>query len=254
MTSTSTGPPGPLIWTLPEPSPRPVTSLSRTAILRAALSIADVEGTEALTMRRISTKLGSSTPMSLYRYVGSKDGVIDLMLDAVYGEVELPERPSGDWRTDLESLARRTWAVIRGHLWFAELVHTRPLFGPNALRYFDFRFAALEPLGLGSDGMSRVTAAVDGHLIGSALQLVEENRMRRRTGLATEKQLKTAAEPLLAPIAEAGEYPAFSRWSRGLTGTDHTAFDLANDNVEWTLGCLLDGIAAKLSPQPGNQP
>ena len=233
-------PPGPLIWTLPEPPGRPA-SLSRRSILAAALEIADAQGAQALTMRRVASALGSSTPMSLYRYVGSKDGLVDLMLDAVYGEIELPPGPSGDWRADLELVARRSWAVISRHLWFGELVHTRPPFGPSALRYFDFRFAVLEPLGIGADGMSRITAAIDGHLIGSALQLAEENRMRRRTGLATDEQLKAAAQPIVAPILAGGDYPAFGRWLR-----EHT-MSAPTDYVEYTLGCLLDGIAARLA-------
>ncbi|MGY2063864.1 TetR/AcrR family transcriptional regulator, partial [Nocardia gipuzkoensis] len=128
--------PGPLVWNLPEPPGRPTTSLSRAEILRAALTIADAEGARALTMRRVATTVGASTPMSLYRYVGSKDGLIDLMIDAVYGEIPLPEEVVG-WRDGLEGLALATWAVVRRHLWFGELVHTRPPFGPNALRYFD---------------------------------------------------------------------------------------------------------------------
>lgn len=233
-------PPGPLIWTLPEPPGRPAASLSRAAILAAALAVADAEGAAALTMRRVATDLGSSTPMSLYRYVGSKDGLVDLMLDAVYGEIELPDAPGPDWRADLESLAQRTWAAIQRHLWFGELVHTRPPFGPNALRYFDFRFAVLERLGLDAAGMSRITAAIDGHLIGSALQIAEENRMRQRTGLATDEQLRAAAQPFLEPVLAGGRYPAFGRWMR-----DHRAAVPAG-NVEYALACLLDGIAARL--------
>jgi AcrR family transcriptional regulator len=233
-------PPGALVWTLPEPPGRPVASLSRPAILAAALAVADAEGAAALTMRRVATELGSSTPMSLYRYVGSKDGLVDLMIDAVYGEIEVPDRPGGDWRADLESLARRTWAVISRHLWFGQLVHTRPPFGPNALRYFDFRFAALEPLGLDADGMGQIVTAIDGYLIGAALAVAEENRMRERTGLLTDAQLRDAAEPYIEPVLASGRYPAFARWARGHT-TNHPA-----DGVEYALGCLLDGIAARL--------
>lgn len=233
-------PPGPLVWTLPEPPGRPAASLSRPAVLAAALAVADAEGARALTMRRVAAELGSSTPMSLYRYVGSKDGLVDLMLDAVYGEVGLPDRPSGDWRADLEPLTRQTWAVIQRHLWFGELVHTRPPLGPNALHYFDFRFAALESEGLDADTMTRITAAIDSHLIGSALQLAEESRMRQRTGLATDEQLKAAAEPFLAPILSSGRYPALARWARGRTAAG------AAGQFDYTLGCLLDGIAASL--------
>jgi AcrR family transcriptional regulator len=233
-------PPGPLVWTLPEPPGRPAASLSRQAILAAALAVADAEGAEALTMRRVAAELGSSTPMSLYRYVGSKDGLVDLMIDAVYGEIEVPAQPSGDWRADLESLAHRTWAAISRHLWFGQLVHTRPPFGPNALRYFDFRFAALEPLGLDADGMGRIVSAIDGHLIGSALALAEETRMRQRTGLLTDEQLRGAAQPFIEKIGAGGQYPAFARWAR-----EHTTAYPA-DGVEYTLSCLLDGIAARL--------
>jgi AcrR family transcriptional regulator len=233
--------PGALIWTLPEPPGRAPASLSRPAILAAALAVADAEGARALTMRRVAADLGSSTPMSLYRYVGSKDGLVDLMIDAVYGEVGLPERPSGDWRADLEPLTRQTWAVIQRHLWFGELVHTRPPLGPNALRYFDFRFAALASKGLDADAMTRITGAIDSHLIGSALQLAEESRMRQRTGLATDEQLQAAAEPFLAPILDSGRYPAFARWLRGRTPAG------AAGQFDYTLGWLLDGIAAHLA-------
>ncbi|NKY85986.1 TetR/AcrR family transcriptional regulator [Nocardia veterana] len=233
--------PGALIWTLPEPPGRPTTSLSRGEILRAALTIADADGARALTMRRVAEAVGASTPMSLYRYVGSKDGLVDLMIDAVYGEIPLPDAPaSRGWRPALERLALDTWAVIRRHLWFGELVHTRPPLGPNALRYFDFRFALLEPLGLSADELSLLTGAVDGHLFGAALQAAEEQRMRARVGLATDDQLAEAARPLVEPMLGDDRYPAFARWFHGRTGAGPA------DPVAWTLGCLLDGITARM--------
>ena len=232
--------PGPLIWTLPEPPGRPTTSLSRAGILRAALAIAEAEGTPSLTMRRVASAVGASTPMSLYRYVGSKDGLVDLMIDAVYGEIPLPDEPVAHWRSGLEQLARASWAVLQRHLWFGELVHTRPPLGPNALRYFDFRFAMLEPLGRTADELSLITGAVDGHLFGAALQLAHEQRMRVRVGLHTEAQLAAAARPVLEPILAEGRYPAFGRWFQGRTGAG------PDEPVEWTLGCILDGLTTRL--------
>ena len=239
--------PGPLIWSLPEPPGRPTTNLSRIRILRAGMAIADAEGARALTMRRVAQAVGASTPMSLYRYVGSKDGLVDLMIDAVYGEIPLSVAPDSKsttaqpgWRDASERLALDTWAVIQRHLWFGELVHTRPPLGPNALRYFDFRFALLEPLGLSADDLSLLTGAVDGHLFGAALQAAEEQRMRTRVGLATDDQLARAAKPLVEPILEDGRYPAFARWFHGSTGAGPA------DPVAWTLRCLLDGIIARM--------
>ncbi|MFI5777825.1 TetR/AcrR family transcriptional regulator [Nocardia sp. NPDC051570] len=236
--------PGPLIWSLPEPPGRPTTSLSRAEILRAALTIADAEGARALTMRRVATAVGASTPMSLYRYVGSKDGLVDLMIDAVYGEIALPP-DAAEWRTGLERLALSTWTVIQRHLWFGELVHTRPPLGPNALRYFDFRFALLEPLDLSADELSLVTGAVDGHIFGAALQSAEELRMRSRVGLRTDADLAAAARPILDPILSGDRYPAFARWFHARTGSGPA------DPVAWTLACLLDGITDRLGlPKP----
>ncbi|WP_231509166.1 TetR/AcrR family transcriptional regulator [Nocardia sp. NRRL WC-3656] len=236
--------PGPLIWSLPEPPGRPTTNLSRAEILRAGMAIADAEGARALTMRRVAQAVGASTPMSLYRYVGSKDGLVDLMIDAVYGEVPLADAPAPaahpDWRGALERLALDTWTVIQRHLWFGELVHTRPPLGPNALRYFDFRFAMLEPLGLSADDLALLTGAVDGHLFGAALQVAEERRMRARVGLATDQQLAEAAKPLVEPLLADSRYPAFTRWFHGRTGAGPA------DPVAWTLGCLLDGITARM--------
>lgn len=239
-------PPGPLIWSLPEPPGRPTTTLSRANILRAALALADAEGAAAFTMRRVATAVGASTPMSLYRYVGSKDGLVDLMLDAVYGEIPLPATPSVPWRTALERLSLDTWAVIQRHLWFAQLVHTRPPFGPNALRYFDFRFALLEPLGISADDMTLITGAIDGHLIGTALQSAEEQRMRARTGLPTDEELAAVARPILDPLLSDGRHPAFTRWLTASTQSTPT------DPVEWTLTCLLDGITKRLD-LPGDK-
>ena len=235
-------PPGPLIWSLPEPPGRPTTHLSRADILRAAVTIADTDGARALTMRRVAQAVGASTPMSLYRYVGSKDGLVDLMIDAVYAEIPLTEPPSGGggWRAGLERLALDSWTVIQRHLWFGELIHTRPPFGPNALRFFDFRFGLLEKLGLSADDLSLLTGAVDGHLFGAALQLAEERRMRTRSGLHTDDQLADAAKPVLEPILADDRYPAFARWYRGRTGSGPA------DPVVWTLGCLLDGITSRL--------
>src|SRR5690348_7113452 len=83
------------IWMRPTRQPqgqRP--SLSREQIVRAAIELADDEGLEALTMRRLATKLGAGA-MSLYWHIPNKEDLLDLMLDAAFGEVALPERLSG---------------------------------------------------------------------------------------------------------------------------------------------------------------
>ena len=92
----------------------PKAAPSRSAAVRAAIEIADNEGVEALSMRKVAARLGAGT-MSLYRYVANKDDLLDLMVDAVIGEEPLPEEPSGDWRTELAEQARRARRSAQRH-------------------------------------------------------------------------------------------------------------------------------------------
>src|ERR1700747_1644424 len=98
----------PSIWTRPARAARR-PSLSQDAIVRAAIAVAAAGGTDALTMQAVAQALGAFTPMSLYRYVYSKEGLIDLMLDAVLGEAKPPEQSSGDWSADVYDLELRMW-------------------------------------------------------------------------------------------------------------------------------------------------
>jgi AcrR family transcriptional regulator len=231
-------PPGPLVWWLPEPPRGAQPTLGREQIVRAAIKIADAEGAPAATMRRIAAALGSSTPMSLYRYVGSKDGLVDLMLDTVCGEIDVPAAPTGDWRADLSRLARENWAMMRRHPWYPELVFSRPPMGPNALRLTDYGLAVLGAL----DPPTAMTylSTINGLTIGTALQLAEEQKMRRRIGVRSEDELREAARPFHEWIVASGRYPHYNRWL-----ADGARF-LDTDGFELVLDMLLDGIAARL--------
>lgn len=230
-----------LVWDLPEPSGRGSgPALSRDRIVRAALAIADEHGAEAVTMRRVATALGSSTPMSLYRYVGGKHGIVDLMLDAVYGEIELPAEPSGDWRADLTLLAQRNRRALRRHPWFVPLSHHRPMFGPNALRHNEWALRAVDHLGLDVTTMMSIVGLVVGHAQSYAQHEAEEARMRARIGVRTDAELRALGAAYVDRIAADPRYPTLSRWI--------TAAREVDPDEEFTLGldCLLDGIAGRL--------
>jgi AcrR family transcriptional regulator len=204
------------------------------------MRIADADGEQAVTMRRVAKELGSSTPMSLYRYVGSKDGIVDLMIDEVFGEIDLPDRPSGDWREDLRTLARRSRVALRRHPWFATLSHQRPLFGPHALRHNEWSLSALDGPGLPIGAAMSVAAMVFGYALSIAQSEAEEDRMRRRVGLTTDAQLRDAAAPFIERITADGRYPHLTRW---ITEGAQLAPD---EQFELGLECLLDGIAHRI--------
>ena len=100
--------------------------LSRDKVLAAALAIADAEGLDALTFRRLASDLGV-TPMALYRYVDDKEALLDALGDLVLSE--LPEPPTGDWHKQLRAMARAFRAVLVAHAAIVPIFQSRPLLG-----------------------------------------------------------------------------------------------------------------------------
>ncbi|GAB7185977.1 tetracyclin repressor-like C-terminal domain-containing protein [Kitasatospora sp. Ki12] len=153
-----------LIWLRPERTGRgPRPAHSRESIAAAAITIADTEGLDAVSMRRVAAALGAGT-MSLYNYVPKKEHLLDLMLDAVSGEYRLPPEPSGDVRVDLTRLGHEQLAIFRRHPWVAALVLTRPSIGPNALRYTDHFLGVTAPSGLAGGARMEAMAMFNGFI------------------------------------------------------------------------------------------
>lgn len=187
-------------------------------------------------MRAIAARLGVRSPMALYRYVGSKDGLADLMVDEVYGEIAVP--PPDDWRAALRGLGLSAWGAVQRHPWFARLAFSRPPLGPHALAVYDAALAALEPLHLAAAPRMGCVDTVLGQVFGSGLALLEERVMRERSGMHSDEDLEAAARPYLERIAAGGRYPHFSRWA-----ADPGRSDPAPQTFEQVLEWLLDGLA-----------
>ncbi|GAA1976514.1 TetR/AcrR family transcriptional regulator [Kitasatospora viridis] len=153
-----------LIWLRPERAGRgPRPAHSRASIAAAAVALADAEGLDAVTMRRIAAELGAGT-MSLYTYVPKKEQLLDLMLDAITAELELPAAPSGDWRADLHALARGQLALVRRHGWAASAIRTRPSFGPNGLKFTEYFLGALAEVPLRPGAKMEALAMITGSI------------------------------------------------------------------------------------------
>jgi len=116
---------------------------SRAEIAAAAVGIADQEGLDAVTMRRVAAELGTGAA-SLYRYVETREELLDLMADAAGGEYSLPER-SGDWLAGLLAIGEQSRLILRHHPWLAGLVINRPVLGPNGVALLEHALAVLAP-------------------------------------------------------------------------------------------------------------
>jgi len=128
--------------------PALAASPTRERIAQTAIRIADAEGIGALSMRRIAAELGLAT-MSLYRYVQSKDDLIALMVDAVYGQHPPQEPPPAGWRAQLSQLSRLQWTIFQAHPWLARVTSfTRPQLAPGGMAHTEWAMRAVASLGL----------------------------------------------------------------------------------------------------------
>lgn len=236
--------PAPLIWTQPPPPPRQ-RALGRDEIVAAAIGLADEAGPAAVTMKAVAGRLGSYSAMALYRYVHSKEGLLDLMLDAATAEIPVPA-PSGDWRADLSTLAAATRAMIRRHPWYGLLIHTRPPAGPHMMRRVEFMLAVLSDQGATVSMAMTYAALIDRHIFGSGLQEAEEQRADQQRGLEEPASFLAAIEGVHRLAVADGTVPLLTRWLAAPSGpTPDQRFDLG-------LRFLLDGIAADLTGDSGS--
>ncbi|MGW4378875.1 TetR/AcrR family transcriptional regulator [Kitasatospora sp. NPDC004531] len=188
-----------LIWLRPEHSGRgPRPAHSRTSIARAAVDIADREGLDAVSMRKVAAELGAGT-MSLYNYVPKKEHLFDLMLDLLAAEYDLPEHPTGDWRADLTLLATQLRAILARHTWATTLITHRPGLGPHGLRVTEFHLAALADTPL--DGPAKMEAFAQ--LTGFVCQFTD---WQHRSAAADPRWLTDLVHYLHTATAT-GQYP-----------------------------------------------
>ena len=198
-----------MIWMRPErPARGPQPSHSRDEIAAAAVAIADAEGIEAVSMRRVAAAIGAGT-MSLYRYVPKKEDLFDLMIDAVGGEYDLPTEPSGDPRADLTGLAHQGRALMRRHRWLPTLLAVRQPLGPNTLRYAEFVLAALAGTDLDGTTKMETIGLLNGLVIGMVQWESAQAEASRRAGV-TPAEWAAAQVAYLRHVAGSGKYPRFA--------------------------------------------
>ncbi|GAB3844965.1 TetR/AcrR family transcriptional regulator C-terminal domain-containing protein [Dactylosporangium cerinum] len=190
------------VWTRP---PRPTRRrLSLEAIVRAAVDLADAEGLDAITIRRVAAEL-NARPMSLYSFMDRKDDLIELMVDEILGEMVLGEPPK-DWLAALHAIAAQTRAVGRRHPWLIAAIMQRPALGPNAVRHAEQSMAALAGLGLEREEARTLLIAVDAFTMGFGGLELAGHSMRQRDGL-TESQWADSTGAYLDDLSRAGRAP-----------------------------------------------
>ncbi|MEV0590318.1 TetR/AcrR family transcriptional regulator [Nonomuraea cavernae] len=189
---------GESVWLRPRRQERQTLTLDR--IVAEAVALLDTEGEARLTMRRLAERLGTGST-TLYWHVKTKDDVLDLALDAVFGEVPLPDGPSGlsepgGWRARVSELAGAWRAAMLRHPWSTGLLD-RPMMGPNALSRTEFLYATLAGAGFTGPDLAAAAFSLSMYVTGSATM---QTRERDATDAAMRDHLRArhAAYPTLA--------------------------------------------------------
>jgi AcrR family transcriptional regulator len=237
-----------LLWGAQKPPTRgPKPGLSVGRIVQAAIKVADAEGLQALSMRRVATELGVGT-MSLYTYVPGKAELLDVMLDTVLGEVASADGVAGGWRAKLEAYARAQWAHYHRHPWVLQVSGARALLGPNEAAVFESALNAVSGIGLSGREMIQVVALVGEYVRGAAQRAVEAAQAARHTGVTDEEWWKDR-EPILDRYFDASRYPTLvaldreGAFAQPEGGLDYNVQN-AVDSFEFGLPRVLDGIEA----------
>jgi DNA-binding transcriptional regulator YhcF (GntR family) len=223
--------------------------LNRRRIVRAAIEMADEEGLSALSMRGVAGRLGVAT-MSLYRHVGSKDDLLEHMVDEVMEDFSLPAEPPDGWRVRLDVMTRVQWASYRRHPWMAGVTSlTRPLPSAALLKHTEWALAAVDGHGLSPETMLYVHILIYSFVQGLAANFELEIQARAETGLTDDEWMRDQ-DPKLAAIVAAGSAPTFADVVERLGGE----FDLDLDRLfEFGLRSLLDGLAVVIEGPPRDE-
>ncbi|MFF9485562.1 TetR/AcrR family transcriptional regulator [Streptomyces sp. NPDC014676] len=229
------------VWTRPRRPQR--EQLTREQIVAAAIELLDAEGVEALSMRRLGTRLNAAAT-SLYRHVANKDELIELVVDDVYGELRAPDVPDPtQWRAAVARTAADLRAMTLRHPWIAPelgqvgLVHI----GPNAMRMSSGLLAQFEAAGFPPDETDRAVGTLMAYVIGIATSEAAYLSLIARSGRTEQEWV-------------AGLRPAFDEASRqhprlregGSARQDVHPRQIRDDDFAYGLDRVLDGLAARL--------
>jgi AcrR family transcriptional regulator len=209
------------------------------------VAVADVDGLDAITMRRLATELGVA-PMAAYRHVANKDEVLELMVDLVYGEVDLPTRT--DWRTTLRAMALAIHALILRHPWLTRLSAPQMVYEltPNRMALTEQALAVLHnDLGVDLDAAMAVYRTVFSYVQGATSAEIGLRHLMDDHGWITGAETRSGLSTQMSWLLTTGRYPTFQRYVHEASRKDDLQwqFDTGLDQV-------LDGITSRFPGSP----
>ncbi len=212
-------------------TPSTRTPLTKERVLAAALTIADRDGLDALSMRAVARAV-SAAAMSLYHHVADKEALLDELVELVFAEIALPPDDRG-WRAALRHRMRSAHDALRRHPWAIALMESRTRPGPANLRQREAMLAVLRRADFSIVGATHAQWVLDSYLYGHALQLAT-------LPFEGAEELAAMAEDVFLPQLDPDTHPYLTETAQALaaTGYDPAAeFDVG-------LEVVLDAVAA----------
>jgi AcrR family transcriptional regulator len=219
----------------------PKQGLTVDEIVHVATTIADAEGIEAVTMRRLAQALGVA-PMTIYTYVPGKAELLDLMLDATYAGMRRRHTSGWSWQRRLTAIAEENRELFESHPWAATISTSRPPLGPGLMAKYEHELSALDNLGLSDIEMDASLTYVLGFVQGWARTAAEARATQDASGMDDE-QWWAANAPLLAQILDNHAYPTAARVGSAAGAAQRGAYNAAHA-FEFGWARVLDGLAA----------
>jgi AcrR family transcriptional regulator len=220
-------------------TPAPRLGLSRNRILRAALDVADADGVESLTMRRLGESLGFEA-MSLYHYVRNKDDVLDGILDLVLDESR-PPSDDGDWTGSVRDSAISVHGALQRHPWACTILSSPARLRPARLRYMDSLLRRLRAAGFPAETTYHAYHVLDGFIFGFSLWEAQHTYTDAETSAMAAAFSATVNADTYPDLVEHGQ----QHFSDGPIH-DVSAFEFGLDLI---LNGLLDTLEGR-SPSP----
>jgi len=214
---------------------QPSRKLSRDGLMKAAVALADRDGIDSVTMRKLAEELDAGA-MSLYYHVPNKDALLDGMVDIVFSEIELPSTDV-DWKTAMRRRAISTRQALRRHPWALGRMEATTAPGPADLRLHDAVLRCLRVAGFSVDMAVQAYSVQDAYIYGFALQ-------DRALPFGTQEEFAEAAgkrvQEVKSRMEEAARaYPTLAEVVAGYVATH--GYD-AGEAFEFGLDIILDGL------------
>lgn len=221
---------------------KPTLDLNR--VIDAGIALADAHGLTAASMNGVAKVLGVGT-MTLYTYVPSKEELLDLMVDQVLGERDLPgpgEPRPADWRDQIELYSEQTRAMFRRHPWLARISTIRPPVGPGMLAAREYLLSALFGIGLSAQQTNTAALAITTYVDSAAGLEAESEQLEQATG-QTHDAWWHERNDLWETYFDEDRHPTMTAiWYA--EGYGEGTREVAAESYRFGLDRLLDGIRA----------